>query len=63
MQTDHYMANMGKPGRAERLGLADLERVDEVQSRDPETRATRTTATGGTAGSLPFKDGDEGCTV
>jgi hypothetical protein len=63
MQTDHYMANMGKPGRAERLGLADLERVDEVQSRDLETRATSTTATGGTAGSLPSKDGDEGSAV
>src|SRR5256885_11031353 len=27
MQTEHYMANMGKPGRAERLGL---ERVDDL---------------------------------
>jgi hypothetical protein len=27
MQSDHYMANMGKPGRADQLGL---ERVDDL---------------------------------
>jgi hypothetical protein len=30
MQTNHYMANMGNLGRAERLGLMGLERVDDL---------------------------------
>ena len=30
MQTEHYMANMGKLGRAERLGVVGPERVDDV---------------------------------
>ena len=30
MQTEHYMANMGKLGRAERLGFGGLERVDDL---------------------------------
>ena len=29
MQTEHYMANMAKPGRTEPPGLVGLERVDD----------------------------------
>jgi hypothetical protein len=48
MQTDHYMANMGKPGLAERPDLADLEGVDEVESRnDLSTSETGRPATRG----------------
>ena len=31
MQTEHYMSNMGKPGRAEQRGL---ERVDDLAGRE-----------------------------
>jgi len=33
MQTEHYMANMGKPGHAERLSLLGFERVDDRAGR------------------------------
>lgn len=51
MQTEHYMANMGKPGRAERFGLVGLERVDDPAG--PERRqvvATQDPAPGRSAG-------------
>ena len=50
MQTEHYMANMDKPGRAERLGL---ER-DDVAAAD---RAPgRTTQAGAAASKVPSHD-------
>jgi hypothetical protein len=33
MQTEHYMANMGKPGRVERLGPVGIESVDDSRPR------------------------------
>jgi len=34
MQTEHYMANMGRPGPAERLGLErDGDRADVVRQQ------------------------------
>lgn len=38
MQTEHYMANMSKPARAEGLDHGGVERV-EPSPRDPETVA------------------------
>jgi hypothetical protein len=34
MQTEHYMANMGKPGRAERLSVVGIVRVDDLAGRE-----------------------------
>jgi len=52
MQTEHYMANMGKHGDAERLGPASLEGADDCADidRQPVAAALDLATTGRSAG-------------
>jgi len=63
MQTEHYMANMGKPGRAERLGLVGLERRQVVAALDLAPGRSAGASAGGRralSGLCPARSPDDG---
>lgn len=52
MQTEHYMANMGKPRAAEPLGFVGSERVDDRADLEPRHTGTAPDLAPGSARSL-----------